>query len=142
MTASVLLKRPVAFRIPRMDSATAGQTISPTEWRYFDDEAQVYAEAEALGIDYQALFVRDGTVITVDERECLELAIDRMGWPEIRAFQEELRRGQDVFEDAGGFWKRAIRRLFGLPSPYSEVTTYQQAARAMVEKASSQDAGS
>lgn len=69
------------------------------------------------------------------EREILEAAIDRMGWPEIRAFKEELRRGQDVFEDAGGFMMRAIRRIFGLPSPYSEVVTYQQAARAMVAAA-------
>jgi hypothetical protein len=59
-----------------------------------------------------------------------------MGWPEIHAFRDELRRGQDVFEDAGGFWMRAIRRLFGLPSPYSEVETYQQAARRMVAEAS------
>ena len=64
-----------------------------------------------------------------------EAAIDRMGWPEIHAFQEELRRGQDIYEDAGGFIMRAIRQLFGLPSPLSEVTTYQDAARAMVAKA-------
>jgi hypothetical protein len=66
-----------------------------------------------------------------------EAAIDRMGWPEIHAFQRELKRGQDYREDAGGFMMRAIRRLFGLPSPYSEVVTYQEAARAMVEKATS-----
>lgn len=69
------------------------------------------------------------------EREILEAAIDRMGWPEIHAFQEELRRGQDIREDAGGFMMRAIRRLFGLPSPHSEVVTYQQAARAMIAAA-------
>jgi hypothetical protein len=73
--------------------------------------------------------------LLADRDAGLEAAIDRMGWPEIHAFQDELRRGQDVFEDAGGFMMRAIRRLFGLPSPYSEVTTHQQAARAMVEKA-------
>src|SRR5689334_16300663 len=69
------------------------------------------------------------------ERAVLKEAVDRMGWPEIHAFKEELRRGQDIREDAGGFWMRALRRLFGLPSPYSEVTTYQDAAKAMVEKA-------
>jgi hypothetical protein len=69
------------------------------------------------------------------EREILEAAIDRMGWPEIHAFQDELKRGQDIREDAGGFMMRAIRRLFGLPSPYSEVVTYQKAARAMLSAA-------
>ena len=69
------------------------------------------------------------------EREILEAAIDRMGWPEIRAFNEERKKGQDIYEDAGGFWMRAIRRLFGLPSPYSEIETYQQAARRMVAEA-------
>ncbi|MGM4906303.1 hypothetical protein AB8B21_05500 [Tardiphaga sp. 866_E4_N2_1] len=136
MNQSVLVKRPVAFRLPRMDSATAGQTLSATEWRYFTDEAEAYREAEALGIDYQALFVRDGTVITLTEAEVLEAAINRMGWPEIHAFNDERRRGQDIYEDAGGFWMRAIRRLFGLPSPYSEIETYQQAARRMVAEAS------
>jgi len=69
------------------------------------------------------------------EREILEAAIDKMGWPEIHAFKDELRRGQDIREDAGGFMMRAIRRLFGLPSPYSEITTYQQATRAMLAAA-------
>lgn len=50
-------KRPVAFRIPRVD----GGGLSTTEWRYFTDEAQAYAEAEALGIDYQGLYARDGS---------------------------------------------------------------------------------
>lgn len=136
MAPSVLVKRPVAFRIPRMDSATAGQTASKTEWRYFTDEAEAYKEAEALGLEYQALYVRDGSVITLTEAEVLDAAVERMGWPEIHAFQNELRRGQDIREDAGGFWMRAIRRLFGLPSPYSEIETYQQAARRMVAEAS------
>jgi hypothetical protein len=70
---SILCKRPSAFRIPRADSATAGQTISKTEYRYFTDEAEAYKEAEALNIDYQALFVRDGTAI-VAEWEPIETA--------------------------------------------------------------------
>lgn len=73
--------------------------------------------------------------VAAREREILEAAIDKMGWPEIHAFKEELRRGQDIREDAGGFMMRAIRRLFGLPSPYSEITTYQQAARSMIAAA-------
>lgn len=131
MTASVLVKRPVAFRIPRV----VDDKISKTEFRYFNDEQTALTESDAIGVNYQALYVRDGNVVTLGEREALEFAIDRMGWPEIHAFQDELRKGQDYREDAGGFLMRAIRRLFGLPSPVDEITTYQQAARAMVEKA-------
>lgn len=69
------------------------------------------------------------------ERAALERAIDRMGWPEIRAFHAELDRGQDVHEDAGGFMMRAVRALFGLPSPKVAVETYQAAARAMIRRA-------
>lgn len=70
-----------------------------------------------------------------DELALMERAIDRMGWPEIRAFEAELDRGQDVHEDAGGFMLRAIRALFGLPSPKASVLTYQAAARSMVRRA-------
>lgn len=69
-----------------------------------------------------------------DLRAALEAAIDRMGWPEIHAFQDELRKGQDVREDAGGFMLRAIKALFGI-TPTDPVTTYQQAARALVDAA-------
>lgn len=128
---TVLVKRPVAFRIPRV----VNDNLSATEFRYFTDEAECHAEALALDCEYQALFVRDGTAIVLSEEEALEAAVDRMGWPEIHAFQDELRKGQDYREDAGGFMMRAIRRLFGLPSPFEEVTTYQAAARAMIAKA-------
>lgn len=128
---TVLVKRPVAFRIPRV----VNDNLSTTEFRYFTDEAEARAEALTLDCEYQALFVRDGTAIVLSEEEALEAAIDRMGWPEIDAFQSELRKGQDYREDAGGFMMRAIRRLLGLPSPADEVTTYQAAARAMVAKA-------
>lgn len=68
------------------------------------------------------------------EHEACERAIERMGWPEIHAFENEFRRGQSVYEDAGGFFLRAFRRLFGLP-PRDEVVTYQQAARAALREA-------
>lgn len=61
---SVFVKRPVAFRIQRV----VDDKLSETEWRYFTDEEAAYKESEALGIDYQALFVRDGTEI-VQTRE-------------------------------------------------------------------------
>lgn len=53
-------KRPVAFRVPRADPETSGQTISKTEWRLFSDEGDAREAAKALGVDYQGLYVRDG----------------------------------------------------------------------------------
>lgn len=49
-----------------------------------------------------------------------------IGWPEIRAFQSELRGGQGVREDGGGFWVRCIMAPFGKKP--DAVETYQQAA--------------
>jgi hypothetical protein len=69
-----------------------------------------------------------------EELAALERAIDRMGWREIDAFHAELRKGQDVYEDAGGYFMRAIRALFGIAPP-DPVLTYQNAARALVRKA-------
>jgi len=63
---SILAKRPVAFRIPRADHDTAGTTLSEKEWRFFADEEAAYKAAEALGTDYQALFVRDGEAIVAE----------------------------------------------------------------------------
>ncbi len=62
----ILVKRPVAFRIPRADADSAGTTLSETDWRYFSDEEAAYKAAEALGADYQALFVRDGSAIVAE----------------------------------------------------------------------------
>lgn len=69
----------------------------------------------------------------LSEAEVLERAVARMGWDEIWAFQAELRKGQDVREDAGGFMMRAIRRLFGLPEIDRTIETHQAAARRLVE---------
>mgnify|MGYP001561535373 CR=1 FL=1 len=68
-----LVKRPVAFRVPRTDPATAGETLSVTEWRLFNDEEAAYTEAAQLGTDYQALYARDGAAI-VAEWETIETA--------------------------------------------------------------------
>lgn len=74
------------------------------------------------------------------EMAAVERAIDRMGWAEIHAFQAELRRGQDIYEDAGGFMLRAIKALFGVKRA-DPITTYQDAARAMLAT-SEQERGS
>ena len=57
----------------------------------------------------------------------------------IFAFQDTLQRGQDAYEDAGGFFLRAFRRLFGLP-PRDPVLTYLEAARAAIAKATGEGA--
>lgn len=54
----VLVKRPVAFRVKRADESG--------DWRIFNDEQQAREEADQTDADMQALYVRDGTVITQD----------------------------------------------------------------------------
>jgi hypothetical protein len=58
---------------------------------------------------------------------------DMIGWPEIRAFNEELHRGQGVREDGGGFFVRCIMALFGKKS--DPVETYQEAAARLLREA-------
>lgn len=56
-----------------------------------------------------------------------------IGWPDIHRFQDAMREGQGVREDAGGFWVRCIMALFGKkPDP---VETYQQAAERLLREA-------
>lgn len=68
------------------------------------------------------------------EQSTLERALDRMGWPEIHAFEAELRKGQDIREDAGGFMMRAIKALFGV-QPRDPVQSYRTAAAALIAQA-------
>lgn len=81
------------------------------------------------------MVVDDLEAILDSQHTAAEQAVDRMGWPEIHAFRAERAKGQSVFEDAGGYVMRCMRRLFGLPSPDTEVVSYQNAARAMVAEA-------
>lgn len=61
-----------------------------------------------------------------------------IGWPEIRAFQDELRHGQGVMEDGGGFWVRCIMALFRRkPDP---VENYQQAASRLLREVGQKEA--
>lgn len=79
------------------------------------------------------IFDSPGKYVTTEKR-ILELAIDRMTWEEINAYHQELQRGQDVTEDAGGYFLRAIRRLFGLGTTKESVETYKSATMKMVER--------
>ena len=74
--------------------------------------------------------------VTVEQAECvLETVVANLGWPEIHAMQEELKRGQDIYEDEGGFFIRAYRRLFGLSKAAITVTNYRAAVAAMLDAA-------
>lgn len=94
------------------------------------DEWAVFLE-EYGATSYAAVQIAEA--IDDAEKTGAARAVDRMGWPEINAFHEDMARGQSIYEDAGGFMLRCIRRLFGLPPlPDREVVTYQEAARAML----------
>lgn len=80
------------------------------------------------------MVVDDLEEILGSQYDAAEQAVDRMGWPEIHAYNKERAKGQSVHEDAGGYVMRCIGRLFGV-KPRDEVVTYREAARAMVEKA-------
>lgn len=76
MTA-VFVKRPVAFRVPRSDPARAGEVLSATEWQLFASEDEAAAASDAKGCDYQGLYVRDGTVITLDRDQVAAEVIEQ-----------------------------------------------------------------
>jgi len=108
---------------PHPEDAAEGRTDGFPLWMFYAHAARAALAAMCEGVGR-------GMV----EREALENAINRMGWDEIHAFQNELRKGQDIYEDAGGFFMRAIKALFGI-KPTDTVTTYQDAARALVTAA-------
>jgi hypothetical protein len=57
---------------------------------------------------------------------------DLLGWDDIHRFNAELHKGQSVYEDAGGYFIRAIMALFGKkPDP---VVSYRNAARSLLEQ--------
>jgi len=57
--------------------------------------------------------------------------ISHMGSEQVEAFNRELRRGQ-LYEDAGGYFLRAIGKLFGARGRYDELYAYKRAATASV----------
>lgn len=78
-------KRPVAFRVRRANDD--GLTLSDDKWRLFLDESEAAREADALCIDYQGLYVRDGT-----------------GSPAPAPTREEIARAKDNGIEAAAKW--------------------------------------
>ena len=58
-----LVKRPVAFRVPRV----VDDKLSSTEWRLFSNENEAREAAYQIGAEYQALYNRDGTPLRIQE---------------------------------------------------------------------------
>jgi len=56
---------------------------------------------------------------------------DDLGWPDINRFNAELSKGQSVYEDAGGYFVRAIMALFGKKA--DPVLSYRAAATALLK---------
>jgi len=54
--------------------------------------------------------------------------VKRMGWEQVKAFQHEMARGQ-LYEDAGGYFTRAIGKLFGARGRYDELDICKRAAK-------------
>ena len=106
-----------------------------SEHRSFPDAANglpilpMEAELWAAGCDNEtARFVAR----QLDANGYTLIRAEDIGWPEIRAFQEQLRGGQGVREDGGGFFVRCIMALFGRkPDP---VDNYQQAAARLISE--------
>lgn len=72
--------------------------------------------------------VRDQHLAEADA--VIEAITSAIGWPEINAYRDELSKGQDIREDAGGYFARAIGALFGRES--GPVETYKKAAERLL----------
>lgn len=57
---------------------------------------------------------------------------DQIDWTDIHRFKDEIAKGQDIYEDGGGFFTRAISGLFRAKT--TTVTTYQEAAKSLLKE--------
>lgn len=64
----------------------------------------------------------------------INIAIDEMGWEEIGAYNKEMKRHQQINEDAGGFILRCIGALLGA-KPRDNLLSYKEALTVMVKTA-------
>jgi len=78
-----------------------------------------------------ALVARDTGIAKRHVDAVISSLISHMGWEQVTAFQNEMRRGQ-LYEDAGGYFIRAIGKLFGSRARYDELDIWKRAASAAV----------
>jgi len=97
------------------------------------DEWCVFLEAHPNARAFVAVQIAEA--IEDAELWAVERAISKMGWPEIKAYENELRNGQQD-DDAGGYFIRCLSRLFGVKRPLRAASElYRSGMRAMVNKA-------
>lgn len=98
------------------------------------DDWAVFLEEHAGSVSYMA--VQIATAIEDAELWAVERAISRMGWHEIRAYEDEWLKGQQD-DDAGGYFLRCLSRLFGVKRPLRCAADLHRAGmRSMIRKAS------
>lgn len=79
----------------------------------------------------QRIGVSEALVQRVAETFC-----DELSWQELHPYFDELRKGQSIYEDAGGYFLRCIKRLFGIRTDDEEILTYRKAMAELVKAAS------
>jgi hypothetical protein len=57
---------------------------------------------------------------------------DKIDWTDIHRFHDEAKKGQDIYEDAGGYFVRKIKALLRIK--VDPVTNYQNAAKALLSE--------
>lgn len=70
----------------------------------------------------------------------LDSFVEELSWDELHLYFAELRKGQSIREDAGGYFIRCIKRLFGYPVADEEIITYQKALSALIQPSTSTEA--
>lgn len=66
-------------------------------------------------------------------KQVLEAYTDNLSWDQLHEYHKELRKGQCVREDAGGYVIRTIKALFGCKINRDELETHQDAVRRLIE---------
>ena len=104
------------------------------EWAAFL-ETCLSNRPEGSGDGHGYVAVQIAEAIETAELWAVERALANMGWPEIRAYEQEWRNGQGD-DDAGGYFLRCLSRLFGVKRPLrAAVDLHRKGMRAMVEQA-------
>ena len=122
------------------------EELQPSDW---GDDAAKWAEAfcktfpdkmdegTMLGWFANAIEIacdkRVQAAVQAERERKIDELFENIGWPEINAFQEKLAKGQDIYEDAGGFFIRALKALFG-SRERPVVENYQAAAKRLIEE--------
>jgi hypothetical protein len=108
MTATYLVKRAVAFRVPVL----IGDGVA--RWNLYQNEHEAYSAADTKGVEYEALFNRNGDAI-VAEWESMESA-PKDGSSFLGVWWSDISVGKDPLPHVGicswaGAWTPYDRKL-------------------------------